>query len=305
MVIFGSVFGALMFYFEECSDYFGIADATWLAVVAAMLWSFTMLPVPACLDIRGWGETNPLNAPTWSLQWEYIANILYALVFRHFSRLWLSISVLLFGGLTVILCLDLDVFGYLAGREEAMRYTVIGGWSLTPEHFQVGLTRLLYPFFLGLLLSRLNASIRVRGGFWWCSLIIIIIFAVPKLKFGDYMANGIFDAVSILFLLPMVVMIGAGSKVTDPKSGKINEFMGTLSYPLYITHYPLVHLQKQWIVNHPDAPGSTYVFVGVSVFIMSIMLAYASYKLYDLPVREWLANRFLRKKTNTKISTSI
>ena len=37
MVLFGSVFGALMFYFEECSDYFGIADATWITLVAAMV----------------------------------------------------------------------------------------------------------------------------------------------------------------------------------------------------------------------------------------------------------------------------
>lgn len=295
MVLFGSIIGALFFYFEECSDYFGIASAAWWVVLLAMFWSFTMLPVPSYFDVRGWGETNPLNAPTWSLQWEYIANILYALVFRRFSRFWLTVSVILFGCMTVILCLNLDILGWLSTRETVMQYTVIGGWSITPEHIQVGLTRLLYPFFLGLLLSRFKVSIKVRGGFWWCSIMLFIIFAVPRLGGETPILNGIFDATAILFLLPLVVVIGARSVVTDSKSKAVNEFLGNISYPLYITHYPLVHLQKQWIVNHPDAPASTHIFIGVSVFVMSLMIAYASYKLYDIPVREWLSRKLLRK----------
>lgn len=300
MVIFGSVFGALFFYFEECSDYFGIANAAWWVVLIAMFWAFTMLPVPSFLDVRGWGETNPLNAPTWSLQWEYIANILYALVFRRFSRFWLTVSVILFGCMTVVLCLNIDITGWLSTRQTVMQYTVIGGWSITPEHIQVGLTRLLYPFFLGLLLSRFNITIKVRGGFWLCSAMLLGIFAVPRLGGETPILNGIFDATAILILLPLVVVIGAGSVVTDSKSRAVNEFLGNISYPLYITHYPLVHLQKQWIVNHPDAPVSTHIFIGVSVFIMSLMIAYASYKLYDIPVREWLGHKLLRKSVNNK-----
>ena len=48
-----------------------------------MLWAFTMIPIPTSMDIRGWEETNPLNGPAWSLQWEYLANFLYAVLFRH------------------------------------------------------------------------------------------------------------------------------------------------------------------------------------------------------------------------------
>lgn len=288
MVIFGSVIDALFFYFEECSDYFGISNAAWWMVITAMLWSFTLLPVPQWADVRGWGETNPLNAPTWSLQWEYIANILYALVFRHFSRVMLSLSVAVFGVFTIMLCLDIDLFGCLASRDDVMRHTVIGGWSMTPEHILVGLTRLMYPFFCGLLLSRLNLIVRLRGGLWWCATAITAIFAVPRLGGADAIINGIYDAVAILVLLPLVVSVGAGSSVTGERSRTVNRFLGNISYPLYITHYPLIHLQKQWIVNHPDAPVSTHVFIGVSVIIMSVMLAYASFLLYDIPVREWL-----------------
>jgi peptidoglycan/LPS O-acetylase OafA/YrhL len=61
MVICGSVIGALLFYFQQCDAFPGIAQSPWWLVVLAMLWS---------------------------LQWEYLANILYALIIRRLST-WL------------------------------------------------------------------------------------------------------------------------------------------------------------------------------------------------------------------------
>lgn len=299
MVICGSVIGALLFYFQQCDIFPAIATTPWWMVVLAMMWSFTMIPVPQCLEVRGWGETNPLNGPTWSLQWEYLANILYALVFRHFSRLMLGMCVALFAVLTVMLCLQIDLFGFLATRDPLMQYTVIGGWSTQPEHLQVGLTRLLYPFFAGLLLSRMNWTLRVKGAFWWCSLAIAAIMLVPRLggDTGDNMwMNGIYNLVIILFVLPLIVSVGAGSSVTDGRSSAINKFLGDISYPLYITHYPLVHMQVQWIATHPEASPSTHLFIAVCTFILSLLVAYATYKLYDIPVRQWLQKKCFGNK---------
>ncbi|MBR2015840.1 MAG: hypothetical protein IKA00_00855 [Prevotella sp.] len=52
-----------------------------------------------------------------------------------------------------------------------------------------------------------------------------------------------------------------------------------------------MHLQVQWIATHPEASVGTHVFMAVCVFVASILLAYATYRLYDLPVREWLRKR--------------
>ena len=52
-----------------------------------------MLPVPSSVDIRGWTETYPLNGPAWSLFFEYIANILYAIDIRKFPKWLLAILV--------------------------------------------------------------------------------------------------------------------------------------------------------------------------------------------------------------------
>lgn len=49
---------------------------------------------------------------------------------------------------------------------------------------------------------------------------------------------------------------------------------------------------------HPDAPTSQHIFMGCCYFIMAIGLAYASMKLYDLPIRAWLSYKFLHTKNS-------
>lgn len=43
--------------------------------------------------------------------------------------------------------------------------------------------------------------------------------------------------------------------------------------------------------SHPYLPTSTHIAVGVSLFVLAIFVAYASLKLYDMPVREWLKRK--------------
>ena len=300
MVIFGTLFGAVMFYFGSCSSFPLINETPWYMVVLVMLWCFTMIPLSKGMDIRGWGETNPLNGPAWSLQWEYLANILYALVIRRFSKLLLGICVAVFAVFTIILCLNIDIFGVLAERSYAA-YTVIGGWSTTPDQLQIGFTRLLYPFFCGLLISRMGKLIKVRGGFWWCSLFIVILLGMPWLGLGtegdSRWTNGLYEAFCILVCFPIIVAIGAGSSVKGGKSEAINKFLGDISYPIYITHYPLIYMQMSWAEIHKDAPLGMHIFVAVSIFFLAIGLAYAALKLYDLPIREWLKNKLFTKST--------
>lgn len=294
MVIFGTLFGGLMFYFGSCGEFPLINDTPWWMVLAVMLWCFTMIPLPNTMDIRGWGETNPLNGPAWSLQWEYIANILYALVIRRLSKAALAVCVVVFAVLTVILCLDIDVTGFLVERNYAS-YTVVGGWSTTPDQLQVGLTRLLYPFFCGLLISRMGKLIKVKAGFWWCSLMIVVLFCMPWMGLGtegdDRWTNGLYEAICILVCFPLIVAMGAGSSVTGSRSSAINKFLGEISYPIYITHYPLIYMQMSWVDSHKDAPIGTHIFISVSIFLLSILVAYGAFKLYDMPVREWLKKK--------------
>lgn len=297
MVIFGTMLGAALFYFGECTSFSIISSTPWYVVLLIMLWAFTIIPIPASMDIRGWAETNPLNGPVWSLQWEYIANILYALIFRRLSKVALGVCVAFFAILTVVLCLNIDVTGWLSMRDYAS-YTVIGGWSLTPDQLQIGITRLLYPFFCGLLVSRVGKLIKVKNGFWWCSLLVIVALCMPWMGISETgdgrWTNGLYEAVCIIVVFPLIVAMGAGSSVAGSKSAAINKFLGEISYPIYITHFPLIYMQIAWADNHPDAPAATHIFVSACIFLLAIAVAYASFKLYDVPVREWLKKKLFK-----------
>ena len=96
MVIFGSLLGLLLFFLGSCPDFPLIDKTPWWKLILVFVWCCTMIPVGKSWDIRGWQESNPLNGPTWSLQWEYLANILYAFFIRRLSKPGLMFCVLTF-----------------------------------------------------------------------------------------------------------------------------------------------------------------------------------------------------------------
>ena len=296
MVIMGTVIGASLYFFGQCDGFPLIGHVPGWKVLLAFVMGCLMIPCGMKMDIRGWGEMNSFNGPNWSLTWEYLANILYALIFRRLPNVLLGILTAAAAFCTLDLCLDWNVFGLLTDGRDALRYTVIGGWSLTPEQIYIGLTRLMYPFLCGLLLSRIGKFIKVKGGFWWCSLILVVLFAVPCIGGAGNILNGVYNAVCILICFPLIVMMGAGSEIKGQRSTKICTFLGELSYPLYITHYPFAYMQMRWAWAHPDAPLYAHIMVAAGVLLMAVGTAYACLKLYDIPVRKWLTDKFMRPR---------
>lgn len=297
LVCMGALIGFLLFYFGGGPDFGIMADAQWSQLILLLLIAFTMFPVTTSMDVRGWSETYPLNGATWSLLLEYVANLLYVFIIRRLGKLALGICIVAFALLTLSLTFNLDPFGVFPNGNYAA-YTVIGGWGVDAPQLYIGFTRLLYPFFMGLLLNRIGKFITIRGGFWWCALLVMICQAMPRVggvEAENYWMNGLYEAIVILMVFPLVVVMGAGSKVTGRKSQKFCKFLGDISYPLYITHYPLVYMQMGWKETHLDAPASQHIMVAVSIFCIAIAMAWASLKLYDEPVREWLKNKLFKK----------
>lgn len=298
MVVAGTLFGACLFFFGE-SDYFSLIGGTepwkfFLCIVLGLL----MIPAGTGLDIRGWGETNSLNGPNWSLTFEYIGNILYAFVLRRLPTVVLGMLCVASAFLTMNLALGWDVFGFFAQP----KYDVIGGWSITPDQMYVGFSRLLYPFLCGLLISRLlpkfitkenpsGSPLGIRGGFWWASLLLVVLFAVPQIGGKSCVADGLYQVFAIVVMFPVIVLIGTGSKTTDKRSAKWCETLGNLSYPLYITHFPLMYMQMAWVSSHKDSPVWHHVVLNLGILLVAIGIAWAFLKLYDEPVRAWLKKK--------------
>ena len=286
MVIMGMIIGAIFYYFQASDILFPqIAGMPVWKLILTMVIGFTLLPIPPSMEIRGWGEMHPLDGPAWSLFFEYISNILYAVLFRKFSNKVMTVFVLLFAGLLI----NYTVFG--------PKGDVIGGWSLNLEQMNIGFTRLLFPFFAGVLLCRLGKLIHIKGAFWICSLMISAVLIIPRI--GDentLWMNGLYESFCIILVFPLIVAIGAGGEIKSAFSAKICKLLGDISYPIYITHYPLIYWYFTWVIDNKKTLEDSYL-VGIGVLLTSILVAYLCLKLYDEPVRNWLQSKFQKRKT--------
>lgn len=137
----------------------------------------------------------------------------------------------------------------------------------------------------------------LRGGFLWCSLLLVVLLAMPRVGGEAHgLWNGMYEAACILLFFPVVVLMGAGS-VTTGRTAKACKFLGDISYPLYITQYPIVFtLLGGWISNTPDATSAQVLFTSIMSYLFCFAAAYASLKLYDEPVRRWLTVHWLHRK---------
>lgn len=137
MLVMGAVLGAITYCIQGCQQWDGSKIAFPWVMLALVL---TMLMIPAVpgsgYEVRGNGEMFPLNGPTWSLFFEYIAYLLYAFFIRRLSTVWLSVLVgLLSAGYTVFAVFDLSGYGNIGV-----------GWTLDGINFGGGLLRMLVPF---------------------------------------------------------------------------------------------------------------------------------------------------------------
>src|SRR6478752_4992755 len=97
MIVMGMIVGAVAFYFQASEYWPKIQDVPVWKTILVMLVGFTLIPLPVSMDIRGWQEMHPLDGPAWSLFFEYVGNILYALFVRKFTNTALAILVFIAG----------------------------------------------------------------------------------------------------------------------------------------------------------------------------------------------------------------
>lgn len=288
MVIMGAVVGAITFYIQGSVQWDGTHIGISMVMLSLLCTIFFIPAMPGVgYEVRGNGEMFPLNGPCWSLFFEYIGNILYALFIRRLSNKALTIVIVLLG----VALASFAIFN-VSG------YGNIGvGWTLDGVNFIGGLLRMLFPFSMGMLLSRNFKPMKLRGAFWICTLVMIALFAVPYLEGTESICtNGIYEAFCIIIAFPILLWIGASGTTTDKKSTQICKFLGDISYPIYVIHYPFMYLFYAWLIkNQLFTLGETWQ-VALCVYAWNILFAYLCLKLYDEPVRKYLAKRFLNKK---------
>lgn len=290
MVVIAVCLGLISFIIQGCEHWDHTIAPTW-AIILSFIFGLFMLPaLPGMeVDVRGNGEMFPLVGPAWSLFFEYIGSVLYAVWLHKLTNKILSVVVILSAmGLSIV------ALSNMSGA-----YSLGVGWSMAELGFFGGLMRLGFSFGIGLLMSRGFKPIKVKGAFWICSAAITVMMCIPyvTLTGGPSVLNALYDLFCTLIIFPLVVYLGASGKTTDQHSKRICSFLGVISYPIYIIHYPAMYLFYSWVWNNEYTFGDVWQ-VTVVIFIALIPLAYFFVKFYDEPIRKWLTSR-LKKRRET------
>jgi len=283
MVVMGVLVGLLVFIGQGCMKWDGTQAST-LSVVVTVILSLFLIPSPASLDVRGNTELFPLNGPHWSLFFEYIGSILYALLLRRLSdkalKIWVACAAL------ALLALG------ICGPDGSVGF----GWSSQPMNMLGGLSRMCFDYPMGLLLARMFAQREAPSkknagwGFLACAAALALLLCVPPLgKFRVW-----FEVLCVVAAFPAIIWAGACFKMPEGAGKKAMSFLGNLSYPLYAIHYPFIYLYIGWIGNDVHPFGTWTWSTPIAVMTISIAVAVICFKLYDQPLRRRLSDRFVR-----------
>ncbi|WP_374599950.1 acyltransferase family protein [Niveibacterium sp.] len=243
-----------------------LAGSLWVA--SAMTAFF--LPTPPHRD----SILFPLNGPYWSLFFELIANLGYAVCHRVLSNrvlVWiLSFAALVLARMAV----------RMGGLDD--------GYSFTAESLLIGLTRAVFGIAMGVLLFRNGARVsnwvERLGSPWLAFLVVCGVMLSPDMG----RLNVVVDLAAVCLLFPLAVLSMSRDSATRFDRGLLA--LGAASYPMYVLHAPVgelvQHLAPTMITTF--APYSGVVFVALFV-----PLAVWLERRIDVPLRRSLTGRLI------------
>jgi peptidoglycan/LPS O-acetylase OafA/YrhL len=255
LVVLGSVLGLLAFLYDPFSD--SSSRYSILQITILFFLSATLVPYPAMED--RYFNLFGLNAPSWSLFWEYVANLLYAVILVRLGRKWLL-------GMAVVAAVLLVYIAKDSG-------SLIGGWN--GETFWHGGARMFYSFLAGVCVLRYQLIFKRKLGFVSLSILLLLAFFTPYHPSSNWYSE---PALIVLFF-PFLIAIGAGTKLSSQQE-KFCRLAGSLSYPLYITHYCIMWMFGSYYSQTKPSPDTLIPLV-FGLIAFQLLVAYLASRYFD------------------------
>jgi len=231
------------------------------------LFGFIPLPAP-------WAEHPFLvDPPNWSIFWELVANLIFAVLAVHLTSKRIYAIIVLSALPVLYAC-----------------FTVPGLFAVGAEtHILLyGFPRVILSFFMGVVLLRFYREGRLP---WlrmkWSGVILLIAsFTLLPPKSPE---AAFFDPLAIFMLYPAIILSTAR---WQPRILWPAQLSGALSYPIYILHEPVLKLISAVLIMTHISMGDPGPIQGVARVIGVLIVAWLCMKLYDEPLRRWLRSRF-------------
>ena len=215
-----------------------------------------------------WPPADPdwINMPSWSISTEWAASLLFPVFVcsaLRGSRLRSALAALLAGAFVL----------YAAGSH---------GWNLNISRSSLTflpLTRCLGDFGLGVVAFRFRNGFPALKSDSALALILLAFIAALALHADDLLL------VAIIF--PAVIGIaGNAGIVSRLLSTRPLFWLGTISYSLYLVHFPIVLLLRYLIPA--GAVGFETVFFVVVAIVTALGIATMTYRFIEVPCRNWV-----------------
>ena len=214
----------------------------------------------------------PALPPAWSLLWELVANLLFAIIAPRLT----TRNLLIVLGIGLVLLIATGV-GY--GTLDA---------GTTWVRFFGGPGRVLWGFFAGVALQRLHST-----GFAFPKISAALLAAILIEVFTMHDSGWVFDVI-ITLLLPLVVL--AGAQVEG--SSRLARWLGYVSYALYVAHLPILHLIQAVELRAGFAPSSHFerLLPLIPCLVLPLAVSGLVTRYFDEPVRRRLT-RLVQRPT--------
>lgn len=276
-VVAGSLIGGLMLLLRSI-----LAHALPLSLVGLhTACSLLLAPTPPILS-QNW-SIYPNDPPLWSLFYELLANLAYALLAP-----WLSNRVL-----AVILAASAGAF--------AGAILIFHSADFSLDHFEFGGVRVTFSFFLGVAFFRLEGHLPAWLG---CdqrpatrNLVTALSFLVlAAVLFSPAKLSAAYALVSIFLVFPALLLLALRFETAALRRTFV--FLGAVSYPVYALHHPFFRLMSGVFVHNAALPLR---MIGLSFSVVgAVALAWLADRFYDAPIRRWLiAHLLIRSQRRT------
>jgi peptidoglycan/LPS O-acetylase OafA/YrhL len=236
--------------------------------------SILMLPTPVGTD----GFLYPFNPVLWTIFFEIVVNVLYALLAKLLMDTKKLLALVALSATALVVCvLETD--------------TLDGGtiWFT----FMVGLSRMMFSFFCGVLICRFRQSRKIRSSVFALALLalLLIILGTPHTNLSGL--------ATILFLFPVMVLMASS---VEPGKALQRAFglLGVTSYAVYAVHKPLYQILLGFlIIVSPVRPESMAPWIGIAYLCLVFAGCIWVDRFYDTPVRQFLSRMQERNRGRT------
>ncbi len=234
-------------------------------IAAAAVFAFLLLP---SFVFPQWPTAYPFNPAAWSLTFEALANAVYACIARRLANPVL-LGILGFSAIALV-WLAFARGGIAGGHDQA--------------DVLLGIPRVLFPFFAGVLLRRLPGARATGSGAGAVLILALLGVLIAPVGWG-----AVSSLACVMLLFPLLVWLGIANR-PGPALGQVFAVLGALSYPLYITQAAVLRIGLEVLRRYPLSPAQFAVFA-LAEAACALILAWLAMRWFDAPLQ-----RLLRQK---------